>query len=214
MNYCDVCDKTFKFKKPKKHDESETHKRNFVKRFTKKKITNNERELYSRQKNKAKFETPEEEYEYALHNEKECSMCKTLKKLTEYAGNTSGCDAFDRKGYRLRRPECKDCTKKVYKGKNQAINVAKSLGIPFKAPEGTVCALCNKLPKQGEELVFDHCHATNTFRGYLHNSCNRAMGVLGDDCSGALRFLNYVNKTKKQNFTQNKDTGDLEINFK
>jgi hypothetical protein len=174
-------------------------------------FTNNERELYCRQKDKAKFNTPEEEYKYSVEKEKECSKCKTMKKLTEYAGNTSGCDAFDKEGYRLRRPECKDCNKEANKGKNEAKKLAESLGIPFKAPEGTKCAICNKLPKKGDGLVFDHCHKTNTFRGYLHNSCNRALGVLGDDCLGALRYLNYVNKTEYKKITQDKYTGDFKI---
>ena len=54
--------------------------------------------------------------------------------------------------------------------------------------------------------MFDHCHKTNTFRGYLHNSCNRSLGVLGDDNEGILRAFNYVNKYKKKLIIQNKDT--------
>ena len=173
--------------------------------------TDNERELYSRQKNKANFNTPEEEYKYALQEEKYCTKCKCMKKLTEYGGNTSGRDAFDKDGYRLRRPECKDCTKKANTGKNEAKKLAKSLGILFKAPEGTLCALCDKLPKKGDELVFDHCHKTNTFRGYLHNSCNRVLGVLGDDVSGMVNCFNYLNMSEKKKVMQNKDTGNLEI---
>jgi hypothetical protein len=175
------------------------------------KITENERELYIKQKSKAKFGTVEEEYEYAEKNIKKCSKCNSMKKLSEYSGNTSGCDAFDRNGYRLRRPECKDCNKTATKGKTDAIKLAKSLGIPHKAPEDTKCALCGNLPKKGDELVFDHCHKTNTFRGYLHNSCNRSLGVLGDDVPGLMRSINFLNKYEKKNITQNKDTGSLEI---
>lgn len=174
-------------------------------------FTNNERELYSKQKNKAKFSSPEKEYKYASEKEKECSKCKSIKKLTEYSGNTSGCDAFDKNGYRLRRPECKDCNEKASKGKSEAKKLAKSRGISFKAPEGTKCAICDKLPEKGNVLVFDHCHKTNCFRGYLHNSCNRSLGVLGDDCLGAIRYFNYVNKTENKKIIQSTDTGDLKI---
>jgi len=173
-------------------------------------ITENERNLYIKQKSKAKYDTPEEEYEYARKNEKMCSKCNLMKTLNEYTGNTSGSDAFDKEGYRLRRPECKDCQKKIAKGKNDAKKLAKSLGIPNKAPEGSICALCKKLPKKGDALVFDHCHKTNTFRGYLHNSCNRALGVLGDDVTGLIQSINYLNKYKKK-FIQDKDTGELII---
>jgi hypothetical protein len=175
------------------------------------KLTENENNLYIKQKSKAKFDTAEEEYEYAEKKKKECSKCNLMKKLNEYSGNTSGCDAFDKEGYRLRRPECKDCNKKATKGKNDAIKVAKSLGIPHKAPEGTKCALCGNLPKKGDALVFDHCHKTNKFRGYLHNSCNRSLGVLGDDVPGIIKALNFLNMYEKKNITQDKDTGDIVI---
>jgi len=116
-----------------------------------------------------------------------------------YGGNTSGCDAFDREGYRLRRPECRICTKKIARGKSEAAKVAKLTGIPYKAPEGTRCALCCKPAKRGDALVFDHDHVTNTFRGYLHNSCNRSLGVLGDDVESLLRAVNYLNRTENLN---------------
>jgi len=162
------------------------------------KVTANERLLYSKQKDKAKFETPEEEIMYATTNSKTCSKCNLMKLLIEYTGNTSGCDAFDKNGYRLRRPECKSCSKKVSQGKQQAVKIAKKIGKPYKAPDGTVCALCGKLPKKDDVLVFDHCHTTNTFRGYLHNSCNRSMGVLGDDVEGLVKAVNYLNISEKK----------------
>ena len=173
-------------------------------------FTKNERNLYIKQKTKAKFNSPEEEYEYATKNKKECSKCKCVKKLNEYSGNTCGRDAFDKEGYRLRRPECKDCTKQANKGKNEAKKIAKESGISYEAPEFTKCAMCCKLPKKGDELVFDHCHKTKTFRGYLHNSCNRSIGVLGDCIYGAIMFFNYVNIFKIK-VEQDCYTGKLKI---
>jgi len=175
------------------------------------KITGKERELYIKQKSKAKFDTPEEEYEYAIKKGKICSKCNLMKNLIEYSGNTSGCDGFNKEGYRLRRPECKNCNKEAIKGKNEAKKLAKKKGITYAAPEGAKCALCGKLPKTGDELVFDHCHKTNNFRGYLHNSCNRSLGVLGDNASGILRAFNFLNKFEKKKITQDKDTDELTI---
>ena len=71
-------------------------------------------EIYKEQRHKAKFKTPGFEEQYAKKNTKKCSKCNIEKKLTEYSGNCSGCDAFDSKGYRLRRPECKICKKNGY----------------------------------------------------------------------------------------------------
>lgn len=174
-------------------------------------ITENERSLYIKQKSKAKFDTAEEEYEYARQQEKKCSKCDLIKNLTEYTGNTSGSDAFNKEGYRLRRPECKDCSKEANKGKNEAKKIATQSGIPYKAPEGTTCAICGIPEKKGDGIVFDHCHTTKLFRGYLHNSCNRSVGVLGDDVESIIKVLNYLNSSEKKKFIQNKDTGELII---
>jgi predicted HTH transcriptional regulator len=171
------------------------------KSFTKKEIEN-----YIRQQDSCKFKSPEEEYLlWAKTQTKTCTKCLVEKKLCDFKGNTSGRDAFDKSGYRLRRPECSDCTKKVGKGKNEAVKKAKELGIAFTAPEGTLCAVCNKPPTSGNCIVFDHCHETNQFRGYCCNSCNRSVGVLGDNVDGLLRVLNYLNKTEKCILVQNEN---------
>ena len=171
--------------------------------FTKKEIEN-----YTRQQTKCNFKTPEDEYVWAKTQMKTCSKCVKEKSLCEFNGNTSGTDAFDKNGYRLRRPECSECTKNVSTGKSEAKKKAKELGISYIAPEGTLCGICNKPPLKGYVLVFDHCHKTNTFRGYLCNPCNRSVGVLGDDVDGLLRVLNYFNKTNKCFIVQN-ENGEL-----
>ena len=174
------------------------------------KFTKTELDNYTRQSTKCKFKTPQEEYDWAKTQPKVCSKCQVTKTLVDFRGNTSGTDAFDRDGYRLRRPECIECTKSVSKGKNEAKKKAKELGIPYVAPEGTVCAVCNKPPSKGNCLVFDHCHELNIFRGYCCNSCNRSMGILGDNVQGLLNAVNYLLKTEKNKIVQNED-GTLTI---
>lgn len=170
-----------------------------------KKFSLKEYNHYSRYADMTKFKTPEKEWEWALTQTRKCSKCEEEKCLTEYTYNTSGRDPFDKKGYRARRPECSICTNLASKGKSDAKKRAKELGIPHKAPEGTLCGICNKLPRRGDELVFDHCHCKNIFRGYAHNSCNRAMGILGDDVEGLLRSLNYLLKTEPRKIKQGED---------
>lgn len=168
-------------------------------------FTIKEESNYLRQKDKAKFSSPKEEWMWASSQEKVCSKCHIEKKLCHFNGNTSGTDAFDKEGYRLRRPECSDCTKKVGYGKQESVKLAKSLGIPYKAPEGTKCARCCREPSKGNGLVFDHDHEKNVFRGYLCNSCNRSIGVLGDDIEGAILTLNYLLKQNPVIIKQNSD---------
>ena len=91
--------------------------------FTKKEIEN-----YERQKEKSIFKSPTEEYLWAKTQKKTCSKCLIEKKLCDFNGNTSGTDAFDKNGYRLRRPECKECTKYSNKGKTEAKKKSKRIG--------------------------------------------------------------------------------------
>jgi len=168
-------------------------------------ITDNERNHYVKHAERCIFTTPEDELVWAQSNSKECTKCKEIKTLDCYTGNTSGSDPFDKDGYRLRRPECSVCTKVVSAGKSAAMKCAKTLGIPYKAPEGTTCSVCGCLPSRGNGLVFDHCHKMNVFRGYACNSCNRSMGVLGDDVDGLLRVLNYLNKFEGLRVVQGED---------
>ena len=171
--------------------------------FSKKEISH-----YDKQHDKAVFKTPLSENQWAETQTKTCSKCSIEKKLTEFSGNTSGTDAFDKHGHRYRRPECTKCSKNVSKGKAEAKKKAKDMNISYAAPEGTLCGICNKASYSGNGIVFDHCHETNLFRGYCCNSCNRSIGVLGDNVDGLLKALNYLLKNEKCNIIQNED-GEL-----
>jgi hypothetical protein len=160
--------------------------------FTEKQIAH-----YTNQKDKCFFKNPRDEFLWAKKQNKTCSKCEKVKALTEFTLNTSGSDAFDKNGYIRRRPECSECTKLVSKGNSEAKKAAKKLGISYTAPEGTLCEVCNKQSAKGNALVFDHSHDYKVFRGYCHNSCNRSIGVLGDNVDGLLKALNYLLKSEK-----------------
>lgn len=174
------------------------------------KFSKKEKENYIRQKDKCKFKSAEEEYEWAKTQEKKCSKCKITKTRVDFTGNTSGTDAFDRNGYRLLRPECKECKKKSSDGKIEAIKNAKTMNIQHKPPAGTLCCICQEPEKKGDTMVFDHDHLSNIFRGYCHNSCNRSLGVLGDNVEGLIRAINYLNKSEKHKIIQD-ENGMLKI---
>tara|TARA_Y100000389_G_scaffold63903_2_gene59918 strand:+ start:243 stop:779 length:537 start_codon:yes stop_codon:yes gene_type:complete len=175
------------------------------------KFTKREYEIYNEQANKSNFDSPLCEYSlYSSITTKKCSKCSIEKTLDQFSGNTSSSDHFDKNGYRLRRPECKECSKKVASGKNLAKKKAKQLGID-KPPYGSICAICYKEPRLGNDLVFDHCHKTDTFRGWCCNSCNRSIGVLGDDIDGVLKVLNYLLKSKPTKIVQNSETNQLVV---
>ncbi len=171
-----------------------------IPKFTKKEYNN-----YIKQKDKCFYKSPEEEYKETYNIYKICSKCNKNKKIIEYNGNTSGTDAFDKKGFRLRRPECNECYKEVFKGKTIAKNIAKKSGISYEAPDGTKCGICNKLQDDKNKLVFDHCHINHIFRGYCCNSCNRSLGVLGDNIEGLINAMNYLLKSQPTIIKQNDD---------
>lgn len=153
---------------------------------------------YENHKHKAKFRTPEEEWEqYTRHQVRVCSKCKEEKPLACFAYNTSGSDGFDKDGYRKRRPECTACTKKSSNAKNKT-----------KAPPGTPCEICLKISK---DMVFDHHHVSGAFRGWLCDPCNRGLGVFGDEVPGMIKALNYLLKKNPGTFVQVGEDGLLSV---
>lgn len=158
--------------------------------------------LYANLEPKPKFASENEEVEYEKVTQRKCRICKEEKFLNQYQNNTSGSQPFDRDGYRLKRKECKDCQKKEARGKKEAMKIAKEQGIV--KPDDATCKLCGS----SDKIVFDHCHKTNVFRGWLCDPCNRSLGVLGDNVESLAKCINYMNITeKKQLFFENDTLG-------
>lgn len=58
----------------------------------------------------------------------------------------------------------------------------------FGKPKDKPCRVCDrKVP-----LVFDHCHKTSLFRGWICKDCNAAIGKVGDDLRGVERAYTYL----------------------
>ena len=53
------------------------------------------------------------------------------------------------------------------------------------------CQICGT----GDNLCYDHCHATNDFRGVLCSRCNVAIGTLGDTYESVVKALAYLENT-------------------
>ena len=129
---------------------------------------------------------------------KECSKCGKVKLLTEFGNNQStntGGDVYF-------RPECKECTSSIRKGKTKAFKMA---GKPSYPEIGCPCDLCGKPPRAAtkinarpKKLVFDHGHVSLKHRGWLCDNCNRAMGMLGDDELGMLISTLYIAKGEER----------------
>lgn len=60
-------------------------------------------------------------------------------------------------------------------------------------PKEGKCKICKSNTKK---WVLDHCHKTNTFRGYICKDCNSGMGLLKDSPYVILKSLLYLIKHK------------------
>lgn len=52
------------------------------------------------------------------------------------------------------------------------------------------CGVCGS----GGKICFDHCHATNKFRGWLCNRCNLVLGHAKDDPELLRKLADYLHK--------------------
>ena len=57
-------------------------------------------------------------------------------------------------------------------------------------PRSNICELC-----QEENLtVFDHCHQTNIFRGWICDRCNKVLGLVKDSTKLLDQMIKYLEK--------------------
>ena len=127
-----------------------------------------------------------------------CTKCNVEKPLTDYyiikkSGNHHG--------------SCKECFKKKSKesrekfGTDHAKNrdLVWRYGITLeeykKYPQE--CNICgSKEEGRGFHMNVDHDHKTGKVRGLLCNSCNRGLGLLGED--NLEKAILYLNQSKEQ----------------
>jgi hypothetical protein len=108
----------------------------------------------------------------------------------------------DASGYALGlRPECSECRK-------NSRYIAKKLREEQGPPqEDHVCPICNKgsdLTINGNRYqgtwALDHCHDTETFRGYLCHKCNKALGMFEDNTEYLNKAIKYLNNHLRKVF--------------
>jgi hypothetical protein len=151
---------------------------------------------------------------------KRCDICDEIKLYNEFPDNQNsnmiGLEIYNENGLtgdvNKKRKTCNTCRKKDgNKHSSSADVVFKEHNIPNPTEE-TVCEICgNDYEENGnKKMVRDHCHKTNTPRGYLCNDCNTGLGILGDNLEGiekAKKYLESVEGNKwKEKFdkTENK----------
>jgi hypothetical protein len=115
---------------------------------------------------------------------RKCSKCAEVLPLTAQFFQPNGWNRDNTIQYF--RPECNCCRNAVTNGRNKAYKLA---GSPVKPELGTPCELCGRTNQQ---LLFDHCHTTLKHRGWLCNSCNKGIGLLGDTVESLEKVVLYL----------------------
>lgn len=96
-------------------------------------------------------------------------------------------------GKKFLKPMCKDC-----ESDNQA--ATRVLKKKHKEADYQCCAICgvDKRELMEGKLVFDHCHTTLKFRGFLCRSCNTGIGALRDDPDIFLKAIQYLEANRER----------------
>jgi hypothetical protein len=70
----------------------------------------------------------------------------------------------------------------------------------------TIDEIGRKKQKRLQNWVLDHCHDTETFRGWLCHHCNTGLGAFGDDLDRLKRAVRYlIEHEEKQKELQDDD---------
>ena len=109
---------------------------------------------------------------------KQCVYCQEIKPLSAYPKHRGHKDRLDTR--------CRDCIREQSRLRRQILKTA--------PPKPEICDLCGKKPAHNKKIVIDHCHETNTFRGWLCDPCNVGLGNLGDNLAGLSKAVEYLQR--------------------
>lgn len=62
------------------------------------------------------------------------------------------------------------------------------------AAQDDICGACGLPAEPGDPLVLDHNHRTSVNRAFIHQTCNKMIGLAGDDPIVLLRAAVYLLK--------------------
>ena len=129
------------------------------------------------------------------NNEKEiktkrCPKCDTVKPLSDFHKHK-----YSNKGVQYHCKICRSVKGVAYS--SAASKLMREYG--FTRPDlGEPCKICKRTD---QPLVFDHCHITKMFRGWLCKGCNSTLGILGDNKDSMKKFLkpffDYVEEAER-----------------
>jgi hypothetical protein len=126
---------------------------------------------------------------------KKCSSCHEVKSFDDFWKKTAGKDGL--------QGQCKDCKRVVNRNweldnpeatrlKERRLRIKRMYGLTISEYEATLSAGCSICGKTEGKICMDHCHKTSLNRGPLCDSCNRAIGLFGDDPERLRSAADYI----------------------
>ena len=128
------------------------------------------------------FELAVQHYEDGL----ECNNCGVVQPVENFQHMESG---------EIKR-KCRSCAR------NQADLIKYLKKIHPYPDDDYCCPICNRTidqigrkgQKRLQNWVLDHCHETETFRGWLCHHCNTGLGAFKDDVNRVRQAAQYLQK--------------------
>jgi hypothetical protein len=113
-----------------------------------------------------------------------------------YINMCSGCYASRQRRYSTERSKAPAALRK-----QKSYRVLRKYGVSMDVYEKRIasrdtCEICLCPPHNTRPLVYDHCHTTGNFRGVLCDSCNTAIGKLGDTAEGVSRAVKHLSRQR------------------
>ena len=110
---------------------------------------------------------------------KTCIACLKHKSYSSFSKHTGHKDNHDGR--------CRECV-------NNQVKLRKTLKKEA-PPKPSVCMCCKR---PSDSIVLDHCHVTETFRGWICRFCNAGIGQLQDNIEGVEMALTYLKEHYEQ----------------
>lgn len=132
---------------------------------------------------------------------KPCARCDVTKPLDDFNrgslkdGRQSWCRACQQERQATYSKTAKG--REVQRRSSRKMRLRKQYGLTeaqyevMLAGQGGACAIC-RAKSADRKLCVDHDHETGEVRGLLCGTCNRAIGLLGDNLDGLMRAVSYL----------------------